>query len=290
MAVGLLTHPQVRSMLITANHILHYNKVLDAYGHISVRHPYDPNVFIMSASVAPALVSCFEDLIEYHVADASPVEPDARKGFQERFIHSEVYKRFPEINSVVHSHSEAVLPYTMNGVPLHPAFHVAGFLGTHTPVWDISALYHPGDQMDMLVNSIAFGSSLAAAFSADEVQAHKHDHNVVLMANHGFSTVGRDIQQAVYRAIYTTVNASVLSNAIQLRNAFTASGQPTAELRCLTSEQTIGTMKFNDNSQSRPWELWSREVEACPLYVHQESQARGEEAVSKHRSGAQKNS
>ncbi len=83
----------------------------------------------MSGDRAPALVSSHLDLIEYYVEDSSPVDPESKKGYQERFIHSEIYKRFPYIQSVVHSHSEAVLPYTMNGVPMLPVFHIAGFLG-----------------------------------------------------------------------------------------------------------------------------------------------------------------
>jgi ribulose-5-phosphate 4-epimerase/fuculose-1-phosphate aldolase len=116
--------------LITANHILHYQNVVDAYGHVSFRHPDKPDVFIMSGDKAPALVSSAADLIPYWVIDALPVDPSAKKGYQERFIHSEIYKKFPEINSVVHSHSQTVLPYTMNGVAMQPAFHIAGFLGT----------------------------------------------------------------------------------------------------------------------------------------------------------------
>jgi len=84
----------------------------------------------MSGDKAPALVSLASDLIEYRVIDASPVNLSAKKGYQERFIHSEIYKLFPEVNSVVHSHSQAVLPYTMNTVAMQPAFHIAGFLGT----------------------------------------------------------------------------------------------------------------------------------------------------------------
>jgi hypothetical protein len=84
----------------------------------------------MSGDRAPALVSFHSDLIEYHVSDGSPVDPKSKKGYQERFIHSEIYKRFPHINSVIHSHSDSVLPYTMNGVPMKPTFHIAGFLGT----------------------------------------------------------------------------------------------------------------------------------------------------------------
>jgi ribulose-5-phosphate 4-epimerase/fuculose-1-phosphate aldolase len=91
----------------------------------------------MSGDRAPALVSSHSDLIKYHVSDSNPVDPQSKKGYQERFIHSEIYKRFPAINSVIHSHSEAVLPYTMNGVAMRPTFHIAGFLGTHVPIYDI---------------------------------------------------------------------------------------------------------------------------------------------------------
>lgn len=115
--------------LVNANHILHYHEAVDAYGHISIRHPERPDLYIMSGYRAPALVKSRDDLIEYHVSDGSPVSPSAKKGYQERFIHGEIYKRYPEINCVVHSHAEQVLPYTMNGVSLRPAFHMAGFLG-----------------------------------------------------------------------------------------------------------------------------------------------------------------
>jgi ribulose-5-phosphate 4-epimerase/fuculose-1-phosphate aldolase len=115
--------------LITANHILHYHKVVDAYGHISFRSPEDPDIFVLSGNRAPALVSSTKDLIEYRVSDSSAVDPKAGRGFLERFIHSEIYKRFPEVNSVVHSHSEDVLPFVVGNFGLKPTFHIAGFLG-----------------------------------------------------------------------------------------------------------------------------------------------------------------
>ena len=117
------------STLIVANHILHYHNVVDAYGHISVRNPQDPTTFFISKSLAPALVSSREDLEEYHVSDASPVNKDAPKGYAERFIHSEIYKKYKGVNSVIHSHAEAVLPFSISSVPLRPVFHMAGVMG-----------------------------------------------------------------------------------------------------------------------------------------------------------------
>ena len=120
--------------LITANHILHYHSVVDAYGHISARHPDDPSIFILSGSVAPATVSQPSDFVHYYVADASAVDQDAPKGYIERYIHSEVYKRFSNVSCVIHAHSEDVLPYANSGVPLKPVFHMPSCLGMQ--VWE----------------------------------------------------------------------------------------------------------------------------------------------------------
>ena len=123
------------STLITANHILHHHSVVDAFGHISVRNPQNPGTFWISKSLAPALVSRREDLEEYHVEDASPVDEDAPKGYAERFIHSEIYKKYRGVHAVVHAHSESVLPFAIGSVPLRPVFHMGGVMG----VWILSS-------------------------------------------------------------------------------------------------------------------------------------------------------
>lgn len=100
----------VLSTLITANHILHYNKVVDSFGHISVRNPTNPATFFLSGDLAPALVSSLEDLVEYNIEDASSVRKDARKGYIERYIHSEIYKKYPDVQSVGVSMFPATTP------------------------------------------------------------------------------------------------------------------------------------------------------------------------------------
>lgn len=91
------------------------DRVLDAYGHISVRHPTENDRFLMARNMPPATVSSAQDIVEYYVRDASPVNPDSPNGYVERFIHSEIYKKYPHIKSVVHSHSHAVIPYSISG-------------------------------------------------------------------------------------------------------------------------------------------------------------------------------
>lgn len=118
------------SGLVTACHILHHHGIFDAYGHISVRSPDNPATFWMPCNMPPALVSSSDDLVEYKIDSAEPVEKNVKSGYLERHIHSEIYKRFPSVNSVVHSHSSDVLPYCVSGVPLKSTIHMAGFLGT----------------------------------------------------------------------------------------------------------------------------------------------------------------
>jgi ribulose-5-phosphate 4-epimerase/fuculose-1-phosphate aldolase len=117
------------SGLVTACHILHHHGIFDAYGHISVRSPDNPATFWMPCNMAPALVSSSDDLVEYKVDSAEPIEKNAKPGYLERHIHSEIYKRFPTVNCVVHSHASDVLPYTVSGVPLRSTIHMASFLG-----------------------------------------------------------------------------------------------------------------------------------------------------------------
>lgn len=117
------------STLITANHILHYHHVLDAMGHISVRNPANNASFFLALQLGPAVVRGPHDIGEYLVADGTGVN-GTQGGYAERFIHSEILRRYPDVNSVVHSHAEDVLPYTvLRGVSVQPTYHMAGFLG-----------------------------------------------------------------------------------------------------------------------------------------------------------------
>ena len=120
---------EVFGTLLTASHIGHHHGILDAYGHISVRNPHNPTTFFLSRNLAPALISSSEDIIEYHVDNAEPIEANAKAGYQERCIHSEILKKFAHINSVIHSHAPDVLPFCISDVPLKASIHMAGFLG-----------------------------------------------------------------------------------------------------------------------------------------------------------------
>lgn len=153
------------------------------------------------------------------------------------------------------------------------------FAGNEVPVWDIETVYGPGEKHDLLVRNETLGASLASSFAAPEnvtADTVNVDRNVVLMRRHGFTTQGFSIQEAVFRAVFTTTNARVQTSSFVLRNAFAGGGGQgmdttawtglTENLEPDTAEEVPAAENSIDGTIDRPWGLWQAEVEAQPLY------------------------
>lgn len=188
--------------LVVANRVLSNEDIVDGYGHVSIRHPEDPARFLMSRSLPPEMVER-EDIMEFAVADASPIDDD-RQPAVERFIHSEIFAARPDVQAVVHAHAEDVLPFGITDVPLKPVIHSGSFIGSHVPVWDIADRF--GDT-NMLVTNVAQGRDLASSLG---------DRNVVLMRGHGFAAAARTLIEVVRLSVYLPRNARVQMAAMQM--------------------------------------------------------------------------
>ncbi len=228
---------QLLEDLALANHILVNEGVLDGFGHISVRHPTHPERFYIARSMAPALVTP-EDIVEVDL-NGDVHDAQARRTYVERFIHSAIYKARPDVMSVIHSHSPAVIPFGVTGARLRPICHMSGFLGATTPVFDIR--HSAGESTDLLVSSQALGDALAKVLGAS---------NVALMRGHGSVTVGNSIKQAVFRGVYTESNARLQAEASRL-----------GEITFLTEAEAKATSDMNDKHLDRPWEMWKRNAQ-----------------------------
>ena len=228
--------------LIAANRILANENVVDAFGHVSVRDPRNPDRFIMSRSRSPALVE-FDDLMEFDLS-GNAIDARGRTPYGERMIHAAIYDARPEIHSVVHHHAYAVLPFTITDVPLKPVVHAASVIGAKIPVWDIRERY--GDT-DMLVRRIEQGRDLAATLA---------DNTCLLMRGHGAVVVGESIERAVLTAVYLQVNADVL---LQTR----ALGEPVPlndeEIRLSSATQ------FSPLAIPRAWEYFCQRAGVDPV-------------------------
>jgi ribulose-5-phosphate 4-epimerase/fuculose-1-phosphate aldolase len=226
--------------IVTGSRVLADFGVLDGFGHVSARHPANPNRFLMSRSLAPALVTA-DDIMEFDL-DGNAVDARGRSLFLERFIHSEIYRARPDVMSVVHTHSPGVIPYTISQVPLRAVFHNAAFLAAGAPVWDIRKDF---GETDMLVRNAAIGRDLALTLG---------DRPVVLMRGHGDVTVGPSVKLAVFRAYYTDVNARLQSQAIALGG----------EANYLTPAEGAKADAVNLAIVDRIWNLWKMRVSTSP--------------------------
>ena len=108
--------------LVIANRILAKEEVVDAYGHVSVRHPDHPDRFFIARSVAPDLVGP-EDIVELGL-DGQPVGGESRQLYLERFIHAAIFEARPDVMAVVHAHAEDTLPFGIaSQTKLRPVIH-----------------------------------------------------------------------------------------------------------------------------------------------------------------------
>lgn len=226
--------------LAEANHILFHQGVVDGFGHVSARDPDDPSRFLIARSMAPALVTA-DDIMRLDL-DGAPEPGDERRPYLERFIHGEIYRIRPDVQAVVHSHSPAVIPFgVVRGAALRPICHMAGFIDDQAPVFEIRET--AGEESNLLITDRPLGRALADRLAAN---------SVVLMRGHGSTVVGASIEQAVFRAVYTEVNARLQAEALRL-------GDPTY----LTAGEARAAAAVNDSQIGRAWDLWVRAARAA---------------------------
>ncbi len=189
--------------LVIANRVLAREEVVDAYGHVSVRHPDNPDRFLISRSLAPELVGP-EDIVELDL-EGHPVRDGDRSLYLERFIHAAIFAARPDVMAVVHAHAEDTLPFGIaQGATLRPVIHSGSFIGAQTPVWDIADNF--GDT-NLLVTNMAQASDLAKRLGAN---------SVALMRGHGFAAAARSLIEVVRLSVYLPRNARALMRARQL--------------------------------------------------------------------------
>src|SRR5258708_184388 len=230
--------PRLIADLVAANHILYDQHVVDAFGHVSVRRDKRRDRFLLARSMAPALVTA-ADILEFDL-DGNPLDAGGRAVYLERFIHGEIYRARPDVVAIGHSHPHAAIP---SGVvrphKLRAIFHMSGFVGTETPIFEIRECV--GDGSDLLIRNRELGAALAKSLGP---------RAVVLMRGHGVTVTGPSLQEAVYRGVYVDVNARLQLEAIGL-----------GAVNYLTEQEGRAAAAANASQIGRAWELWRMKVE-----------------------------
>lgn len=228
-----MTRDETIAELVLSNHILFDQGVVDGFGHVSVRDPADHNRFLLSRSKAPVLVAA-DDIRTFNF-EGNPIGGGSEKHYHERFIHAAIYAARSDVQAVIHSHSPAIIPFSVSDIPLRPIYHMSAFLGEGVPIFDIHDV--AGDT-DLLIGNMQLARQLVDSLATKPV---------VLMRGHGSVAVGTSLKQSVYRAIYTEMNAKLQSEATRLggRVAF------------LTPGEAERAAALTDPNLERPWSLWS---------------------------------
>jgi HCOMODA/2-hydroxy-3-carboxy-muconic semialdehyde decarboxylase len=225
--------------LVIANRILAREDVVDAYGHVSVRHPDNPERFFLSHSLAPAFVER-GDIVE-HDLQGRAVRDEKRPLYLERYIHGAIYEARPDIVAVVHAHAEDTLPFGIAPARLKPVIHSGAFIGAEVPVWDIARKF--GEKTNLLVTNAAQGRDLARTLAKN---------NVVLMRGHGFAAAAASLIDVVRMSVYLPRNARVQFRAMQL-------GRVKPLYKGEIQARTGGTgYKPNSPETQRAWQYWAR--------------------------------
>ena len=221
--------------LVYANRILYDQGVLDGFGHVSVRDEKNPSRFLLSRSMAPGLVTT-KDILAYDL-EGTPIDAAGRAVYLERFIHAAIYRARPDVKAVVHSHSPSLIAFSVTGTSLRPVYHLSSFLGAGTPIFDIR---DAAGMTDMLIRDNHLGDALAKVLA---------DKSVALMRGHGAVVIGNSVQQAVYRLIYTDINARVQMDAARL-----------GTITFLSPEEAAKSAAMLDAQVPRAWELWKSRI------------------------------
>ena len=224
--------------LALANRIVANEGVIDAFGHVSMRHPDNPNRYLLSRSRAPELVTA-EDFIEYDI-NSQPLRDPGVGQYSERVIHGEIYKARPEVNSVCHHHCPAFMPLLATGTDYMPIFHLGAVGGIRPPFWDQRDEF--GDT-NMLVVKPEEGASLARALGK---------HWMVLMMRHGVTVAGTSVRDCVFRSVYSARNAEYQVRALTIGSEITTLSPGETKLAGQISAKTTGLM--------RSWEYWSMRI------------------------------
>jgi HCOMODA/2-hydroxy-3-carboxy-muconic semialdehyde decarboxylase len=222
--------------LVIGNRILANEDVVDAYGHISVRHPRDPSKYLLSRAIAPSLVTA-DDILEFNL-DGTPSGTREGKPYIERFMHGGIYEARPDVQCVIHSHAPDVLPFTVSSVKLRPTVHVAVDMGHEVPNWDIADKF---GVTSLLVTNMDHARDLAKFLGPKPV---------ALMRGHGYVATANNIRHAVQTAIYTRLNARVQYQATTL-------GGEVKYMSSAEIDAKLASAKTGGRDRHRAWDYWA---------------------------------
>lgn len=227
---------ELKISLAIANRMLAHEGVLDAFGHVSLRHPKNPESFFLARSLAPEAVTV-DDILEFDLS-SEPVEPFSGLLYSERVIHGAIFRTRPDVHAICHHHAPAVLPFCLADLRLHVVTQLGATTGKRVPLWD---------QRD------EFGATNHLVMREDEAISLARclgQNSIVLMKRHGATVVAKDLRELAFRSIYSCRDAE-----LQLRALIYG------KIDVFTDAEIDLAGKFPEATLSRAWNYWCARLE-----------------------------
>jgi len=189
----------LREELAQGTRILARHNLIGMFGHVSLLTD-DPQRYLICPGAGTRKDRC-------RAADMLPLDLDAEfePGLPlELYMHSELHRRKPQLRSLVHVHSPALLSLsTLEDVPGTLTMIHAAFWPKVVPVFEETALVDNRQAAERLIELLG-------------------DESLALLRWHGAVIVGRTIQEAVFRAILAEQHAQQLLTALSHGQALRA--------------------------------------------------------------------
>lgn len=226
----------IRSEVADANRILADQLVLDAFGHVSARSLSNPDRFFLSRSLAPEMVLP-ADILEYDL-NAEPVEATRAAQYSERIIHGAIYRARPDVNAICHHHAPRIMPFCLTDMKLKVVTQLGACIGTSTtPTWDQRDEFGTTNH---LVTNQKEADSLARTLA---------DYPMVLMKRHGATVVGSNMQDLVFRCVYSCRDAGIQTDAALF-----------GAIDAFTDDEIALAAKFPQATLDRAWTYWRSRI------------------------------
>jgi ribulose-5-phosphate 4-epimerase/fuculose-1-phosphate aldolase len=224
-------------MIVLANRILANEGVFDAFGHISVRNPENPETFFISRAISPEFITR-EDMLELDFEGRIVSGNPSYRPFGERAIHCAIYKRRPDVHCVCHPHPYEIIPFASTGIPLRSIYHQDVTFYEGLPTYSDMP-----PACGLLINTLEEGEKLADALG---------DKRGVLIRNHGVVVVGESVPRVVYSSVTLRDSAKILLSTLAMGVEPHYIGREEAEQ---------GTyVQFCGQGLQRSWNYWCQKA------------------------------
>jgi len=235
-----ITRTAIRDLGI-ANRILGNEGVVDAFGHVSIRHPTNPGRYFLSRSRSPGLIEA-SDILEFDL-DSQCIDPRGQSTYSERFIHGSVYKARPDAMAVCHSHAHELVPFTVTNIAIRPIWVFSASIGPEVPIWEIRDDFP--DPTNMLIVNDEIGASMARTLGRG---------NACLLRGHGAVIATAGVKNTVMASMGLMLNAEMLMQS----HLLAAARGGNATIRYLSDGEIQSTtdVLYHPNGLNRAWEYW----------------------------------